>query len=96
MSVEALWETAKAETTLGNARHAVKRRSDSRSQRENRRRRNNASEYRVCEIRMRIGVRRNYLRQRRHAPRREVHSRKIRLGDNFRTAGPMREPSALC
>src|SRR5206468_2883418 len=36
--VEALWETAKAETTLGNARHAAKRRSASRSQNTSRRR----------------------------------------------------------
>ena len=36
-----LWETAKAETTLGNARHAGKRRSASRSPRTSRRRRRN-------------------------------------------------------
>ena len=38
-SVVALWETAKAEITSGNARHGAKRRSASRSQKRTRRRR---------------------------------------------------------
>jgi hypothetical protein len=41
--VRALWETAKAETTLRNARHAAEKPSASRSQRESKSQRNNAN-----------------------------------------------------
>ncbi len=40
--VKTLWETAKAETTLRNARHAAEKPSASRSQRESKSERNNA------------------------------------------------------